>query len=285
MKVYRTKKGLSDMKGLLIVAFSIVAVASLAEPQGPSTAMPIVRSRNGKVLTQEELRKREEARLAIKESSGGFIYDTRSAQGFIAIIDAQKKVPGEHIRKHAKRIEAALAIPVKCVDFSSHVGFSNLDVAIAAATGSVSVVVTECDALPALISIPEKKCVLVNVAALSIDSPNSEKIKERTLKEIARAVCFCFVINYSGSQGSVMDPVFSLEELDKMLVDNVSVAQKMHIEKSSAQFFGMRQYKRTTYAKACQEGWAPPPADKYQQAIWDKMHEMPTKPLTIEPEK
>lgn len=273
------------MKRLLIIVFSFVAVASIAEPQGAAAAMPIVRSRSGKVLTQEELRKRDEARLAIKESSGGFIYDTRSAQGSIAIIDAQKTVSGEYIRKHGKRIEAALAIPVRCVDFASPVGFSNLDEAIAAATGSVSVVVTECDVLPALVSVPEKKCVLVNVKALSIDAPSAEKIRERTLKEIARAVCFCFVINYSGSQGSVMDPIFSLEELDKMLVDNVSVAQKMHIEKSSAQFFGMRQYRRTTYAKACQEGWAPPPSDKYQKAIWDKMHEMPTKPLTIEPEK
>ena len=82
-----------------------------------------------------------------------------------------------------------------------------------------------------------------------------------------------------------MDPVFSLSQLDQMVVDNVGVAQKMLIERSASQHFDMRPYRRTTYLKACEEGWAAPPADKFQQAIWDKVHAMPTEPIKIKPEE
>ena len=81
-----------------------------------------------------------------------------------------------------------------------------------------------------------------------------------------------------------MDPVFSLSQLDQILVDNIGIAQKMLIERSAIRYFGMRPYKRTTYLKACEEGWASPPADEYQKAIWDMVHALPSQPIKIKPE-
>ena len=34
--------------------------------------------------------------------------------------------------------------------------------------------------------------------------------------------------------------------------------------------------------KACEEGWAPPPANAFQQSAWEKVHKIPDRPLTIE---
>ena len=31
-----------------------------------------------------------------------------------------------------------------------------------------------------------------------------------------------------------------------------------------------------------QQGWAPAPTNEVQQAIWDKVHQIPDKPITIE---
>lgn len=44
----------------------------------------------------------------------------------------------------------------------------------------------------------------------------------------------------------------------------------------------VRPYRVAKYSEACQEGWAPPPTNEFQKAIWDKVHAIPDKPMTIE---
>ena len=48
---------------------------------------------------------------------------------------------------------------------------------------------------------------------------------------------------------------------------------------------GVTPWKVTTYKRACEEGWAPAPTNEYQQAIWDKVHAVPTEPLKIKYQK
>ena len=45
---------------------------------------------------------------------------------------------------------------------------------------------------------------------------------------------------------------------------------------------GVLPAQRATYMKACQEGWAPPPTNDVQKAVWEKVHAIPDKPITIE---
>ena len=45
---------------------------------------------------------------------------------------------------------------------------------------------------------------------------------------------------------------------------------------------GIRPVVQATYKKACQEGWAPAPTNDVQKAIWEKVHAIPDKPITIE---
>jgi len=45
---------------------------------------------------------------------------------------------------------------------------------------------------------------------------------------------------------------------------------------------GVMPARKGTYESACQEGWADEPKDKYQQAIWDKVHAIPKNPMKIE---
>ena len=271
------------MKKLVLIAMCFAAFVLFAEAEPNSR--PVVRSRTGRQLTQEEVARQEQNRVAMLESTGGFLLDKRESVGSVAIINAQKKVDPTEIAKYAARLEGAIAMRVKCLQSDKMIGFTNLDAVLASASSTVYVVVIEDDQMPSMVSLPEKKCALVNVSPLSAGGVDKEKTLERTRKQIARAVCFVFSTGYSGTQGSVMEPVFNIEQLDKILVDNVSVAQKAQIEKAATQFFGMRRFRRTTYAKACHEGWAPPPQDKYQKAIWDSVHELPTRPLVIEPEK
>ena len=52
---------------------------------------------------------------------------------------------------------------------------------------------------------------------------------------------------------------------------------------------GVKPARRTTYKRACQEGWAPAPTNAYQKAIWEQVkadkERGPTNPITIPPPK
>lgn len=46
----------------------------------------------------------------------------------------------------------------------------------------------------------------------------------------------------------------------------------MGIVRSGAEAYGIPQVQRVFYVRALEEGWAPPPADEYQKALWEKHH-------------
>ena len=39
---------------------------------------------------------------------------------------------------------------------------------------------------------------------------------------------------------------------------------------------------RAECVAVCQEGWAPPPTNEYQRAIWNDVHKIPEKPMKID---
>ena len=44
----------------------------------------------------------------------------------------------------------------------------------------------------------------------------------------------------------------------------------MGIVRSGAEAYGIPQVQRVFYVRALEEGWAPPPADEYQKALWER---------------
>ena len=57
----------------------------------------------------------------------------------------------------------------------------------------------------------------------------------------------------------------------------------------SATALGAYVKRRTSYHKACEEGWAPAPTNEVQKAIWEQVkadkERGPTNPIKIEPPK
>ena len=45
---------------------------------------------------------------------------------------------------------------------------------------------------------------------------------------------------------------------------------------------GVTPLGRVPYRQACEEGWAPVPTNEFQRAIWNKVHQIPDRPLAIE---
>jgi len=257
------------MKTLVIAMAAVMAGSCFAAPA------------QKKALTPEQVERREKQRENFLRTTGGILYDERSGVGKIAVIDAQKSVSGDFVAQRVAKIRQSIAIAVVYSKVQKPVDLSNLASLVAEAKGNLSVVLVENPSFPALVSLPEQKCVVVNVSALLKDKPSEEKARSRVAKELSRAVCFAFVIPYGNAAGSVMDPVASMADLDKILVEDILVAQRAHIDRASARF-GIKTFKRASYRDACQQGWAPAPSNDYQRAIWKEVHEPPSAPIKIE---
>ena len=82
-------------------------------------------------------------------------------------------------------------------------------------------------------------------------------------------------------QPCLMSPVHSLSDLDA----NTCVMPTMepfNMMINNVRKLGVAVRRRVSYHKACEEGWAPAPTNDIQRAIWDKVHAIPDKPITIE---
>ena len=154
-----------------------------------------------------------------------------------------------------------------------------LDVDISATTASATlksmgvnaaVFLVEDPALPTLLSAPENAWAIVNVTALKADNPDTKKLLARIEKELWRAFALVCGSSVSSASGCVLNAVSSLADVDGLGTTMISMEPSTSMEIFTKKI-GIAPYRRTTYRQACREGWAPPPTNEYQTAIWQKM--------------
>jgi len=101
----------------------------------------------------------------------------------------------------------------------------------------------------------------------------------RFRKTMLRAFAYASGAGGSGFPGNLLDTV-SIRELDYLEeflpVDTLERAIQ-HLEKR-----GLTPRRATSYRFACEEGWASPPTNAIQKAIWEQAHAIPQNPMKIE---
>ena len=237
-----------------------------------------------------ELRKHkysEEERQAQREkfraATGGLVFDTRKVGVAVSIINTQDVVKEDFLRARTDYYSGRIFCKVVYCHTNATVNLVNAKNIVSSFQGAGGVLLVANDELPTLVVLPESKAAIVNVKALSVDSPTEETLQARVSKELTRAIAFTLGVGYSERSGGPMSPISSLKDLDAIMADGFSNDTIMSITKFVNRM-GIGHYRRTTYLKACEEGWASPPADEYQKAIWDKVHALPTEPIKIKPE-
>ena len=135
----------------------------------------------------------------------------------------------------------------------------------------VVVVIDNCDDLPALTVFPEERVGVVNADKLKGATNGDPSAPEmRVAKEIWRAMGFIGGVGFSAQANDVMQPYYTLAELDRM---HNPYIQPMNMLKMTYMWkrFGVDRTHRIPYRKAVQDGWAPPPTNDYQRAVWDEV--------------
>ncbi len=138
-------------------------------------------------------------------------------------------------------------------------------------------------AWPLVLAAVEDGWAFLNVAPIVADKPNDDLLGRRLTKVFNRL--FAYVNGgYESTMmpGCVLKPAFGMKEIDALTCKDFSPEAQMKIS-GFLSHVGYLTRKRGLYYDACEEGWAPAPTNAVQQAIWDEVHRLPTKPMKILP--
>lgn len=211
--------------------------------------------------------------------TGGRLVKKGTFTGKIAFIDTQDAVPFEVAQRIAKLFADTVEINV-VAEKSANAKPEEL---LKASGATVAVIIVNDASTPAMLLAPEDRWGVVNVAKLVDDLP-SDKAKAkfrptRAGKEMVRA--FSLLCGGGSSQfpGNMMNAP-TLRQLD-LTVDTIPMDMVGYYQEFLKPL-GVTPKEYTTYKRACREGWAPTPTNDVQKAIWEKVHQLPDKPMKIE---
>ncbi len=215
--------------------------------------------------------------------SGGIV-EKPYAGNFFRIVNAQRTVTHERVRRFAlaMRMETLLAFEARegksaTIDEARQMAIELLK---ESRTGAIVVIVDD-PSREAYIESAESRWAILNLAPLKADQPDSAKLEERCGKMMWRASARALGVGYSNHDVSVLMPFSSLAELDanravKPAPDGVNALM------TNAAGYGMTPLTIASYRTACRNGWAPSPTNDVQRKIWNEIHQIPDKPITIE---
>lgn len=272
------------MKRTLTWGLTVLFLTLFASEEyiSPVTGKPV---KDGGKFTLEQIKARDER---VMKKTGGFIH--QKAEGPLTLlVDAREKARltiDEVARLY--RLGTHLDINTAKIPRNGQdvLTFARSRMAETKAL-LVVVIIDKCTDLPALSVFPEERVGIVNADKLvGGDDPSAPEM--RVNKEIWRAIGFVGGIGYSAQANDIMQPYYTLRELDE---NRYPFIQPMNMAKmyQMCKRFGVKKERRIPYRVAVIEGWAPTPTNDYQKAVWDEVRSEkergPAKGLKIEPRK
>ena len=209
----------------------------------------------------------------VNQRVGGFIERPGTAKGSITYVNCQQKAPKAWI-------DESMAYFAEVTKFKINYAEGTFDIKNPKVEGNATIFIVDDTVLPVLLIAPEHRWALVNIAQIAQEK-RPAFFAARTKKELSRA--FAYLCGAVGSryERSLTRGITSQSELDKTPDYELpmDVVQRFW---DYMKPLGVLPAQRATYMKACQEGWAPPPTNDVQKAVWEKVHAIPDKPITIE---
>jgi len=220
------------------------------------------------IAAKRAQREAEEYRL-----NGGYVRRPNAGSAHIVFVNCQNRIADKVIQASAANLESILFIPFDCS--CGTFDFDNLKI-----QGSASVFIVDRENYPPSLIAPEDKWAMVNVARLT-KGADAAKLNRRLSKELSRSTALLCGAAASGFQNTITRCVTDVDQLDEIPDWHLPFDTIQKIS-TYVKGFGIKPYERATYLDACNEGWAPPPADDIQKSIWDKVHATPATPMKIE---
>ncbi len=222
-----------------------------------------------KRLTQDEIEARKAAAIERRYAmTGGMIVQPNEDPRSLALVNVNNAVDDTLLSTIASNISSSVRIPVIASDKKpQNAGFV--------------VEIKDFDYSATFITAPEDGYAVLNVKKLRTDNPSRKILDRRLTQEIWRVVVLALGGGYDADPRCLMKPFLTTAELDAC-PSTCPCPMNLSSVAMGAARFGIVPERKVTYKTAVSEGWAPPPTNEVQKAIWDKVHAIPDKPLTIE---
>ena len=255
------------MKKLLLamaVGLSFVALADTVDPE-----------RRAKMMAKRAARLAAAGGLVVKQASGNYA----------RIVSMQSTVPLDYIKEVVRQFNTGLNINIEVTEGTpAATPFESVRKVMGMPKTGVALVIVEGSGLPTILSAMEDGWAILDIDKLDDDMPPKDVYDLRVRKEINRAFAQAFGAGLSMNKPCVMEPAYALPDLDAIKFPVIS-PEAMNKMMDACYKRKIEPLKMATYRDACRQGWAPPPTNDVQKAIWDKVHELPTEPIKIKYEK
>lgn len=247
----------------LCVALTAVLSATILSAQSPVVSAPVDAQ---KALATRERTISPAARSNMLARTGGIIQAPAEGPA-ILFLNTQKRVADAALNTPAEQMHKMLRLPTAFKSQPSSEPVTEALNALKSKDTAAVVVVTDTPGYPSLLIAPENRWAIVNVAALGDKTVAAETLAERTQKELWRAFAYLMGAAHSSVQHCVMKSVLFPEDLDAFDTAELSPEPFSKII-DHAKRLGMKPQRTATYRRAIEEGWAPPPTNDFQKAIW-----------------
>ena len=237
-------------------AFSVIADATAPQTQRLST-----------------IERKAKLEAVVNQRVGGFIERPGTAKGSITYINCQQKAPKAWIDESIAYFSEVTKFKIAYAEGEFNLKNPKIE-------GNATIFIIEDETLPPILIAPENRWAAVNIAPIAKET-RPAFFEARTKKELSRA--FAYLCGATGSkyERSLTRGISSQAELDK----NPDYELPMDVVQRFWDYMkplGVLPAQRATYLKACQEGWAPPPTNDVQKSVWNQVHQIPDRPITIE---
>ena len=217
---------------------------------------------------------------------GGLLTRPGTPSGRIAFVNNQTTVPMDDLKATQERNSSKIRGVCHWTNDVPATIATALDVK-KGLKANFAIFIVDDASLPMSLVALEDKWAFVNVAPLKGNGASGELVCHRAKNELARIYGVLCGGAASQFKSKLMNSVDSPADLngctDELPVDTTTkMVQYIELR-------GCKPVQFVPYSRACQEGWAPPPTNDVQKAIWDKIkadkERGPTQPITIPPPK
>ena len=253
------------MKKLISIGLSVIAVATLAVTNDVSTAQTGKHPKLDRAKVAENFNRR----------TGGLISYPGAKRGKIVFVNAQSKAPTDWLKDIAAFHARELKVDIEIEDGTFQ--FPNPKI-----EGNATLFIIDDVKMPTVLHAPEQRWTMINIAPLTEGNGSKPAFfAARVKKELTRGFCLLAGTQTSNYPESLLGCVTKPSDLDKFAdwVLPVDIPERFIPYLAG---FGIKPDVLVTYKQACQEGWAPAPTNSYQKTVWEKIHSIPDKPITIE---
>jgi len=255
-----------NYRTMCLAAMCLASVTAAAEAAGAQK----------RELSESERASMKAERIA---RVGGLLARPGTPAGRIVFVNNQTAVPAEDLKATQERNSVKLR---GLCSWTNDVP-ATVESATAVRKGlkaNFAVFVIDDAKMPMSLVAMEDKWAFVNVAPLKEAGADGELVRHRAKNELARVYGVLCGGAASQFKSKLMNTVDSPKDLngctDELPVD--TTAKMMQY----VELRGCKPLQLAPYSRACREGWAPAPTNDVQRAIWNEVHAIPDKPLTIE---